>query len=52
LSANAAAKALGAPPAAIAYSSESGIGREELLKRMGDVVADAWRNTENTQEPT
>ncbi len=36
--ANAAAKLLGAPPYAVAYSSESGDGREELLARI-DAVA-------------
>ena len=36
--ANAAAKLLGAPPYAVAFSSETGDGREELLKRMDDVV--------------
>lgn len=36
--ANACAKALGAPPYAIAYSSETGEGREELISRMGAVV--------------
>ncbi len=34
----AAAKLLGAPPYAIAYSSESGDGREELLARIDAVV--------------
>ncbi|MCR5809755.1 MAG: ribosome biogenesis GTP-binding protein YihA/YsxC [Clostridiales bacterium] len=37
--ANAAAKLLGAPPYAIAYSSETGDGREELLERIGAIVA-------------
>lgn len=36
--ANACAKALGAPPYAIAYSSETGEGKEELLSRMGAIV--------------
>ena len=36
--ANAAAKLLGAPPYAVAYSSETGDGREELLERIGAVV--------------
>ena len=39
--ANAAAKALGAPPAALAYSTKEGSGRDELVKRIGDIVADA-----------
>ncbi|MDL2234536.1 ribosome biogenesis GTP-binding protein YihA/YsxC [Christensenellaceae bacterium OttesenSCG-928-L17] len=39
--ANAAAKALGAPPAALPYSTEEGKGREALQKRIGDIVADA-----------
>lgn len=34
----AAAKALGAPPYAVAYSSETGDGREELLARIEAVV--------------
>ncbi len=38
--ANTAAKLLGAPPAAIAYSSEDGWGKEEILWRMGQVVED------------
>lgn len=36
--ANACAKQLGAPPYAIAYSSESGDGKEELLSRLEAVV--------------
>jgi GTP-binding protein len=36
--ANAAAKLLGAPPYAVAYSSETGDGREELLGRIGAIV--------------
>lgn len=36
--ANAAAKLLGAPPYAVAFSSETGDGREELLERMDAVV--------------
>ncbi|MCR5610372.1 MAG: ribosome biogenesis GTP-binding protein YihA/YsxC [Clostridiales bacterium] len=36
--ANALAKKLGAPPYAIAYSSETGDGRAELLERIGAVV--------------
>lgn len=36
--ANAAAKLLGAPPYAVAYSSETGDGREELLQRIDAVV--------------
>ncbi len=39
--ANAAAKLLGAPPAAIPYSSEDTSGRDALLFRMGQVLADA-----------
>jgi GTP-binding protein len=39
--ANAAAKSLGAPPAALAYSSETAEGREALIKRIGEVVGDA-----------
>lgn len=36
--ANAAAKLLGAPPYAVAYSSETGDGKEELLTRIDAVV--------------
>ena len=36
--ANAAAKLLGAPPYAVAWSSETGDGREELLQRIDAVV--------------
>ena len=36
--ANAAAKLLGAPPYAVAFSSETGDGREELLERIDAVV--------------
>ncbi|MBQ1893240.1 MAG: YihA family ribosome biogenesis GTP-binding protein [Clostridia bacterium] len=36
--ANAAAKLLGAPPYAVAWSSETGDGREELLERIDAVV--------------
>ena len=35
-----AAKALGAPPAAVAYSSKTGRGREELLLRIGQILED------------
>ena len=40
-SANVAAKQLGAPPAAIPFSSESGEGKDAVIKRMGQVVEDA-----------
>lgn len=39
--ANAAAKLLGAPPFAIPYSIQTEDGREALLRRMGDILADA-----------
>jgi GTP-binding protein EngB required for normal cell division len=39
--ANAAAKLLGAPPAALAYSSETAEGREAVIKRIGEVIGDA-----------
>ncbi len=45
LLANAAAKALGAPPAAICFSSETGEGKAELLERMGQILQDR-QNTE------
>lgn len=37
------AKQLGAPPYAIAYSSQTGEGREELLERIGAILADSAR---------
>lgn len=40
-SANAAAKVLGAPPYALPYSVQEGLGRQELLERISQVVADA-----------
>ncbi len=39
--ANAAAKALGAPPYAIAFSTETGDGKDELLARIAQIVADS-----------
>lgn len=39
--ANAAAKALGAPPAALPYSAQQATGRDALLARIGQVLADA-----------
>ena len=36
--ANTAAKLLGAPPAAIPYSSDKGFGREEMFERMGQIL--------------
>lgn len=41
VSANKAAKQLGAPPFAIPFSGESGEGRDEVLKRLGQIVLDA-----------
>ena len=38
--ANQAAKLLGAPPAAIPYSSESGDGKEAVLERIGQILQD------------
>ena len=38
--ANANAKLLGAPPYALPFSAETGEGREELLSRIGDILAD------------
>ncbi len=38
--ANVAAKLLGAPPAAIHYSAETGDGREMVLEQIGRIVAD------------
>lgn len=40
-SANAGAKTLGALPYALPYSVQEGIGRQELLERISQVVADA-----------
>lgn len=39
--ANAAAKALGAPPYAIPFSTETGDGRDALLKRIGQILQDS-----------
>lgn len=41
------ARQLGAPPYAIAYSSETGEGKEELLERIGAILADAAPVPEN-----
>lgn len=38
--ANMVAKSLGAPPFALAYSSEAQTGRDELLKRLGAIISD------------
>lgn len=38
--ANKNAKLLGAPPYAIPFSSETGAGRDELLGRLGQIIAD------------
>lgn len=50
--ANAAAKLLGAPPAAIPYSAENAQGRDEVLARMGAIRDDhvALRTTIQPQE--
>ena len=37
------ARQLGAPPAAIAFSAESGDGMEALTERIGEIVADAQK---------
>ena len=39
--ANAAAKALGAPPYAIPFSTETGDGRDALLARIGQILQDS-----------
>ncbi len=36
--ANSCARALGAPPYAVAYSSETGDGKDELIRRIGAVI--------------
>lgn len=46
----ACAKALGAPPYAIAYSTETGDGKEELLKNMGGVVIPYAETEAGTEE--
>ncbi len=51
VSANAAAKALGAPPYAIPFSGESGEGKEELLARMGQILADHSEKPQQTEQP-
>ena len=47
----AAAKLLGAPPFAIAYSSESGDGKEELLKRIDAIVHPVTEIDEGAEDP-
>lgn len=46
--ANAAAKALGAPPFAVPYSSESADGRDELLTRIGQILQDYEKSADST----
>ena len=48
--ANARAKQLGAPPYAIPFSSETGVGREELLTRIGQVFKDTQKPEKEPQE--
>lgn len=42
--ANAAAKALGAPPYAIPFSTETGDGRDALLTRIGQILQDSEKS--------
>ena len=42
--ANAAAKALGAPPYAIPFSTETGDGRDALLARIGQILQDSEKS--------
>lgn len=49
--ANAAAKLLGAPPAALPYSSEDKSGFDALVFRMGQILDDA-QNSGNNREPS
>lgn len=46
--ANAAARALGAPPFAVPYSSETGEGREALLARIGQILQDCEKSADST----
>lgn len=46
LAANTAAKQLGAPPYAIPFSTETGDGKEALLTRIGQIVADCKRSVD------
>lgn len=46
--ANAAAKALGAPPAVIAYSATGGTGKQKLLDAIEQIVLDAKRRSDLT----
>ena len=48
--ANARAKALGAPPYAIPFSSETGEGKAELLIRIGQIVNDAQKVQKESEE--
>ncbi len=45
--ANAAAKLLGAPPAAIPYSAETAEGKDELLERIGQILEDVINLNKN-----
>lgn len=42
--ANIVAKSLGAPPFALPFSSQTRVGRDELIKRLGEIIADTAQN--------
>lgn len=48
--ANARAKALGAPPFAIPFSAETGVGKSELLLRIGQIFEDAQKSEKESEE--
>ena len=48
--ANARAKALGAPPYAIPFSAETGVGKAELLTRIGQIFEDAQNSQKESEE--
>ncbi len=50
VSANKAAKQLGAPPYALPFSAEEAIGKEELLQRIGQIFEDAMATAARAKE--
>ena len=50
VSANRAAKLLGAPPYAVPFSAEESVGKDELLQRIGQIYEDAQRVYARTEQ--
>ena len=50
--ANQNAKLVGAPPWGLPFSSETGDGREELLERLGSIVAEKMPSSEENEKNT